>query len=339
MAFGVDFAWGRPGVPALEHAGVKFCCRYLSHDTTGKNLTRSEADELSRAGLWIAVVWETTADRALGGHAAGVADAQAAGQQARDCGMPADRPVYFAVDWDAGPSDQPAIDAYLRGAASVLGTHRVGLYAGYGPIHRAFDNGTITWGWQTYAWSAGQWDHRAQLHQYSNDHIIGGVGLDYDVNMTGDYGQWQVGRSPGGQPGPTPQPAVQEDGDMGPIEGKIPAGFAYAADGVKLADATKLDVACVETQNGGASKAPAAFLSVSVAGDPNASARVRWEFVPEGGGTVTSDHADVKASAGRHFCAGLPAKTGSVQIGRVDNGVAASADLPVSWAIYYAPRV
>ena len=40
--FGVDYAWGRPGPAALKRAGAKFVCRYLSHDTTGKNLTRDE---------------------------------------------------------------------------------------------------------------------------------------------------------------------------------------------------------------------------------------------------------------------------------------------------------
>src|SRR5690606_6517968 len=81
--FGVDYSWGRPGVAALKRAGVKFVCRYLSHDTTGKNLTRAEAEELSDAGLWIVVVWQTTKNRPLDGRAAGVADARDAAAQAR----------------------------------------------------------------------------------------------------------------------------------------------------------------------------------------------------------------------------------------------------------------
>ncbi|WP_433145023.1 glycoside hydrolase domain-containing protein [Actinomadura nitritigenes] len=194
--FGVDYAWGRPGASALKRAGAKFACRYLSHDTTGKNLTRAEAGELSAAGLWLVVVWETTANRALDGKAAGRADAQAAAAQAKACGMPDDRPVYFAVDWDASSSQQGAINAYLDGAASVLGRGRVGLYGGYGPVNRAFDAGKIAFGWQTYAWSGGRWDKRAQLQQYSNDHTINGVGLDYDRAVKSDYGQWRVGVSP-----------------------------------------------------------------------------------------------------------------------------------------------
>jgi hypothetical protein len=194
--FGVDHAWGRPSIAALKAAKVLFVCRYLSHDTTGKNLTRAEAQKLTDAGLWIVVVWETTADRALSGRAGGVADAQAAAAQAKACGMPADRPIYFAVDWDASTAQQGTIDGYLDGAASVIGRERVGIYGGYGPVQRAMDGGHAAWGWQTYAWSGGRWHGPAQLQQYSNDHVIGGVGLDYDRGVHDDYGQWMIGESP-----------------------------------------------------------------------------------------------------------------------------------------------
>ncbi|WP_246250886.1 glycoside hydrolase domain-containing protein [Actinomadura litoris] len=193
--FGVDYAWSHPGVAALRKAGVRFACRYLSRDA-GKNLTRGEAEELSAAGIWLVVVWETTASRALSGRAGGAADARAAEAQARACGMPDGRPIYFAVDWDASTGQQATINAYLDGAASVIGRERVGMYAGYGPIKRAFDAEKITFGWQTYAWSGGRWDSRAQLQQYSNDERINGVGLDYDRAVKDDYGQWMVGEDP-----------------------------------------------------------------------------------------------------------------------------------------------
>lgn len=213
--FGVDHAWGRPGISALRKAGVKFVCRYLSHDDTGKNLTRAEAALLSDAGLWIVVVWETAADRALGGHAAGIADAKDAIAQAKACGMPAGRPIYFAVDFDANPREIVSVNGYLDGAASVLGRDAVGVYGGYNVVRAALDGHHCTWAWQTYAWSGGQWDHRAHIQQYSNDHVIGGVGLDYDRAMHDDYGQWKVGEAPashtGEDPGPGPAPKPQED--------------------------------------------------------------------------------------------------------------------------------
>jgi Domain of unknown function (DUF1906) len=194
---GVDYAFGRPSTAALKAAGVRFVCRYLSHSPS-KNLTHSEARRLSDAGIWIVVVWETTARRALDGRSAGAADARVARDQARACGMPEDRPVYFAVDWDASSGQQSRINAYLDGAASVLGKARVGIYGGYGPVKRALDGGHATWAWQTYAWSGGRWDHRAHLQQYSNDHTVGGVDCDYDRAEKDDYGQWRIGVTPGG---------------------------------------------------------------------------------------------------------------------------------------------
>jgi hypothetical protein len=211
--FGIDYAWGGPpSTAAMSSAGVKFACRYLSHSAS-KNLTAAEARKLSDAGIWIVVVWETTAQRALGGRTAGIADAMDAQVQAQACGMPPGRPIYFAVDWDATSGQQAAINAYLAGAASVLGPSRVGIYGGYGPVKRALDGGHARWAWQTYAWSGGQWDSRAQVQQYSNSHTLGGVDCDYDRAMTSDYGQWRIGA--------TPSPQHQEEDVYG---GQIPAG-------------------------------------------------------------------------------------------------------------------
>lgn len=193
--FGVDYAWERPSITALTRAGVQFACRYLSHDP-GKNLTRAEASALAAAKIWSVVVWETTAKRALAGKAAGAADATAALAQARTCGMPANRPIYFAVDWDVTSSQIPAVNAYLDGAASVLGKANTGIYGGYRAVNAAL-GAHCAWGWQTYAWSSGRWVGEAQLQQYKNDVTLSGVSLDYDRATKTDYGQWQPGRLPG----------------------------------------------------------------------------------------------------------------------------------------------
>lgn len=218
--FGVDLAWGRPGVRALQGIHAEFVVRYFSHDSTGKNLTRSEADAMAAGGIWSVGIWESAAGRANQGHKAGVDDATAAVAQAEACGMPGDRPIYFAVDYDAPAADQPAINAYLDGAHSVLGNNshgrsRVGVYGSYDVVRRALDGGHAGWGWQTYAWSGGQWDSRAVLQQYSNDHVVNGVGLDYDRATVDDYGQWMPGKSPAVDPGPT---STEDDMPYGQIK-------------------------------------------------------------------------------------------------------------------------
>lgn len=196
--FGIDYAWSKPSVEAMTAAGVKFIARYLSNDPS-KDLTRAEATAANAADIWCVVVWETTANRALAGRQAGRDDALTALHKASALGMPDDRPIYFAVDFDASPADYPAIREYFIGAASPeggLGKDRVGMYGGINPIKWAFDNKLITWGWQTYAWSGGLWDSRAHIQQYKNGVKLGGADVDYDRAMYDDYGQWKIGESP-----------------------------------------------------------------------------------------------------------------------------------------------
>lgn len=201
MAAGVDYAWSHPSPAALKKAGIAFAMRYLSTDAS-KSLTKSEATALAAEGIWVGVVWETTANRALGGKAAGQTDAKSAQKQAAACGMPAGRPIYFAVDFDATPAQQTQINAYLDGAAAVLGRSRVGIYGGFYPVKRALDAGKATWAWQTRAWSGGQWDARAHIRQGAYVKI-GGVECDANTSEAADFGQWM--------PGKTPTPDIEEE--------------------------------------------------------------------------------------------------------------------------------
>ena len=189
---GIDYAWHH-GVDtdAFRRGGATFVVRYVSHDES-KNLSASEAQLLSDAGFDLAVVWESTQCRAREGKAAGAADAHMAATQAKACGMPATRPVYFAVDFDAGDNDLPLVVDYLHGAASVLGPRRVGVYGGYRVVGHCLDQKVAGFGWQTYAWSAGRRDPRAHLYQHRNGVVIGGVSCDRDTAFAADFGQWRV---------------------------------------------------------------------------------------------------------------------------------------------------
>lgn len=174
--FGIDFAWGRPSVPALHANGVRFVGRYFSYDA-GKNIDRAEYEHYRSEGIGVVVAWETLANRATAGFSAGFSDAIAARQQRKACGMPESQPIYLAVDFDA---EGPEVYHYFQGAKSVLG-NSTGAYGGYRVVKYLFDNNVIAHAWQTYAWSGGLWDRRAAVRQYSNDHTLGGVSCDYDV--------------------------------------------------------------------------------------------------------------------------------------------------------------
>lgn len=199
---GLDYAWPpHPPIVAMKAAGITFVVRYLSLDPA-KNLSAPERDALLGAGIRIALVWETTARRMLSGRDAGKTDALKADAQAFALHM-AGIPVYFACDFDATPADQILINAYLDGVADSIGRGRTGIYGGYWPLSRALDAGKAKWAWQTYAWSGGRWDDRAQLRQVLNGIKIGGVAVDLDEAHAPDFGQWP-------RPVTTPPPPIPD---------------------------------------------------------------------------------------------------------------------------------
>ncbi|HEY2936734.1 MAG TPA: glycoside hydrolase domain-containing protein [Gaiellaceae bacterium] len=189
MRFGIDHSTSPPPDAAeLVRAGVTFVCRYLSTRGNPKNITAAEASALHKAGIDIVLVFETTRGRAVDGRPAGLADAQAARAQAREAGLPA-APIYFAVDFDATPTQQEPINAYLAAAASMLGHDRTGVYGGYHVIRRALNANVCKYAWQTYAWSGGQWEPRAQLQQYRNGQRLAGIKVDFNHATSDDFGQ------------------------------------------------------------------------------------------------------------------------------------------------------
>jgi hypothetical protein len=220
---GIDYAFSpHPTTALITGHGHEFVGRYMSpdadNDHNGKNLLAGELQLLLAAGLSVIVVEESTALRILGGHAAGVADAQHGDAVVKALGM-AGVPIYFGCDFDAAPQQQDTINDYLRGAASVIGVKRVGLYSGFWPMTRAFNAGLITYGWQAYAWSAAGagvqdppqstrvsvdgrefwFDVRAQVRQVG-DATIGDASCDIDEATAADFGQW-----PRHAPAPTGQ--------------------------------------------------------------------------------------------------------------------------------------
>lgn len=191
---GVDYSAGVPSPAALKAAGFSFVLRYVSTRGARKNVTASEVMALRGAGIDIGVVFETTAARALAGQGAGQADAVSARQQVVEVGGPPDGVIYFAVDFDATEAQQPLLNAYLRGAASVLGRDRTGVYGGYYVVKRALDAEVCAYAWQTAAWSGGQWDPRACLQQYAFGRLIDGIAVDFNRAMADGFGQWDATR-------------------------------------------------------------------------------------------------------------------------------------------------
>lgn len=188
---GVDYAFEVPTVASLVMAGKKFAVRYGGPGTSDKHLTGDELRRLTNAGILVVANAEG-ASGGFRGYANGRSWAQSAEQHFRGLGMPADRPIYFSVDFDANPSDWPDIDSACDGAANVIGRDRVGIYGSIATIGHVYSAGKAKWYWQTYAWSRGLWHPVNHLEQYRNGVTIGGANLDLTRAMRSDYGQWGV---------------------------------------------------------------------------------------------------------------------------------------------------
>lgn len=212
-AFGVDYSFARPSADLLSMRTVRFAARYLwrtvqSDGKTNKGLSKAEYNSLMSKGIQVAFIYEEDGKELTLGYDAGVRVAKAAEAYRNEQGLPV-KPIYFNVDFNATDSTQLAkIWDALRGVASVIGIKRVGLYAGYNVIKAAFDQKLITFGMQTYAWSNGQWDSRAQLRQWSNNQWGGSV--DFQYAMAAEFGQTPIVPAPEPEPDPDPDPKPED---------------------------------------------------------------------------------------------------------------------------------
>lgn len=187
--FGVD-GESSPSVKALNSAGIEFVIRYVSTAGNPKNITASEARKLKKAGKGIVIVFETTGTRALAGRIAGRLDARLAITQVNAVGL-SGIPIYFAIDFEPTTTDLAPIAKYFTGVNEILVRSRVGAYGAFNAIRYLFEHKLIRYGYQTYAWSGGLRYTAAQLYQFSNDHTIGGVSVDFDRAYAADYGQYK----------------------------------------------------------------------------------------------------------------------------------------------------
>lgn len=191
---GIDYSFARPDPAAIKAAGFSFVCRYLA-SSSGKRVTLAEAQALKAAGLALVLVFEDYANQALNGYSQGVADAQEALGQANAIGWPADRPIYFAVDFDINDAQKPVAAQYMDGVISVLELNRVGAYGGYWWIKYCVENKLASFFWQACAWSGGQVHPATHIYQDGGSAFNGGA--DTDKALQADFGQSPINNNGG----------------------------------------------------------------------------------------------------------------------------------------------
>ncbi|AKC02950.1 endolysin [Gordonia phage GordDuk1] len=202
---------------AIKQAGHAGSFGYLSTSRpgtsfSGKPIKKSWVDEMNKLGLTVISCWQfgknATADWRKG-FMGGVADANAALTKHKELGGDPSAPIFFAIDDDVtlatfnGP-----VSEYLKGAASILGVDRVGVYGSIRVVEWAVEDELIGkthdgsgryYGWQTKAWSQGISKH-ACVYQRIVDTasnpgpIVGSSRVDVNDVLTADYGQWGYSR-------------------------------------------------------------------------------------------------------------------------------------------------
>lgn len=165
----------------LKAAGVEFVGRYLvppRGNLKWKALTKAEVVNISAAGMNILCVWETTADRAKGGAAAGAKDGAQALKCAREIGMPDTGIIYFAVDFGAQSADMAAIAEYLKAAREQTAEYDIGVYGCYSVIEHMSKLGICKAYWQCVGWSNGQKSSALNVYQSHWSHPLCGISVD-----------------------------------------------------------------------------------------------------------------------------------------------------------------
>lgn len=213
----VDFAWTKPTVAQLQSWGAVAVGGYVSHDAS-KSLSAANVRAFAAAGIKSFAFFEDGGGRALGGYAAGAADAKFAAGAAAAIGMPSWAPVIAAVDFDvadyAPSSADPMaklgpVGQYLKGWCDTIGKDRTGVYGGYWAVTRAIAAGVASCAVQTIAWSGGQVDLKDIACLQSAQMLDGG---QVDIEVITDaqklnFIAWKPGEPDPRAPVPARKPA------------------------------------------------------------------------------------------------------------------------------------
>lgn len=183
---GLDYSGGPPRGRAVKAAGYDFVIRYLSYPGNPKNATRAEVADMLANGVGVALVFETTAERAREGRPAGIADATSGVAQQATLGVPSEMPIFYAVDFDADPIE---IIPYFQGLNAVIGPDAV--YGSYRVVKAVSQAHLVVVEWQAAAWSYGQQMPGIDVFQKIGAVVVDGVQCDVNLAYTDTW--WWAG--------------------------------------------------------------------------------------------------------------------------------------------------
>lgn len=225
----IDYAAGVPDGNTIKEAGHLGSVRYVSQRRPGaewmlgKPVTLEETKDQAANGLKVASIYqfgkEETADWKQGAAGAAVHAPQAIQLHAA-AGGPKGRPIYVAIDdnpsWEEYDNQ---IRPYLKAFDEILKSqgYTMGVYANYGTIDWAIQDGLGSYFWQHDWGSNGQIHPRVTLHQVAGEtENLDGIEVDVNDVYAEDWGQWTPGQAD------TPAPSGQTTANSGNV--KLPSG-------------------------------------------------------------------------------------------------------------------
>jgi hypothetical protein len=176
----------------FKKKGYSFVGRYYGVAGAPKLLTKKDAENISRAGLQIVAVFETSPTN-IGyfSYDKGKSDLIEAVARANEVDQPSGSGIYFTVDFDAGAAELPVIGEYFKGICDEMRNFtakdknkrswKIGVYGSFSVVYYISHNvKEIEYIWQTYAWSKGKIVPNYNIYQYSNDISELGIKIDHD---------------------------------------------------------------------------------------------------------------------------------------------------------------
>lgn len=171
--------------------GVDFICRYYCTNTSSsKLLTKTEAQQISDAGMNIVTIFQDSNNSpSFFTYDNGYDQCSQAISRAVNVGQPLNTTIYFAVDYDMR-NYLSRVQEYFRGASESMRYYSqsnggdswdIGIYGGYDVIDYMYAKYGVYHLWQAKGWEYGQGVHqRANIHQYEVDVDYFGINVDKD---------------------------------------------------------------------------------------------------------------------------------------------------------------
>lgn len=200
MSTVLDYS-GKPPRASIIKRKYDGVVRYIgSPGQRAKEITKAEAQSLTKTGVPFALVAELGASWMLDGWDAGVTMADRALTEIEALEIPGlldDFTLYLACDFDARSDNQISrVAECISGAATRIPREKLGLYGGKRVIDALTSH--VAKRWQTRAWSGGLVSAHADLLQEIGAVTVDGVECDRNTVINKDWGQF-------------PSPEVEED--------------------------------------------------------------------------------------------------------------------------------